>query len=105
MILYNITVKIELESAGDWLAWMRSTHIPQVLAAGGFLSCRMARVDNDDTDGLTYAVQYECESQRQLDDYLQHHAPRLRAEHSEQFADKFVAFRTVLHVLYTIENA
>jgi hypothetical protein len=52
MIVYNVTVKVDLAVAEDWLAWMKTEHIPEVLATGMFISYRMLRILNDeDPDG------------------------------------------------------
>jgi hypothetical protein len=34
MILYNVTVSVDPEIHDEWLAWMKSKHIPDVLATG-----------------------------------------------------------------------
>ena len=36
MIVYNVTVKIEKDIHDDWLAWMKETHIPEVLKTNLF---------------------------------------------------------------------
>jgi hypothetical protein len=41
MILYNVTVKIEADAQEDWLQWMKSTHIPDVMDTGLFLGYRI----------------------------------------------------------------
>ncbi len=96
MIIYNVTVKIETESHEEWLQWMREKHIPEVMETGCFLKHRMLRVLVDDTDGVNYAIQYECESMERLDEYQRDHAPALQKEHAERYKDRFVAFRTLL---------
>jgi hypothetical protein len=56
MILYNVTVSIDPAVAEDWLAWMRSTHIPDVMATGCFEESRISRVQGEEEGGLTYAI-------------------------------------------------
>ena len=60
MFIYNVTVKIDTDLAADWLSWMQTTHIPDVMATGMFLNHRICRLLSNDNDGLTYAIQYEC---------------------------------------------
>jgi len=31
---YTVTAEVEVGAAAEWLAWMRKTHIPEVLATG-----------------------------------------------------------------------
>ncbi|HNL06046.1 MAG: DUF4286 family protein [Chitinophagales bacterium] len=100
MILYNVTVKVELPIAGTWLQWMREDHIPAVMATGMFLSSRMSHLLlQDESDGITYSIQYECSDLATLQKYQAQYAPQLQKEHADKFAPYFVAFRTVLEVL------
>ncbi|MEN9401104.1 MAG: hypothetical protein RL632_2207 [Bacteroidota bacterium] len=99
MILYNVTVSVDPEIAEDWLSWMRSTHIPEVMATGCFLESRISRVHGEEDGGLTYAITYLSPSQAHMDTYSQTHAPLLQRDHSERYAGKFAAFRTVLSVI------
>ena len=61
MIIYNVTVKIEQSLANDWVEWMKSKHIPDVIATGLFSTYRLCRIFEDDADGgMTFATQYFC---------------------------------------------
>lgn len=99
MIIYNVTVKVDNEAHDEWIEWMRSKHIPDVMATGKFVEHQMAKVLVDDTDGVTYAIQYKCATMMDLDDYQENHAPALQREHAERYKDRFVAFRTLLELV------
>lgn len=99
MIVYNVTVKIENSVHDEWLNWMRTVHIPDVLNTGLFSENRMLKVLVDDTDGVTYSIQYTCANMQALETYQAKHAPALQAEHTARYRDKFVAFRTLLEVI------
>lgn len=99
MFIYNVTVKIDTDLAADWLSWMQTTHIPDVMATGMFLNHRICRLLSNDNDGLTYAIQYECTDLATLQRYSTQYAPKLQAEHTNRYANKYVAFRTVMEVL------
>ncbi len=97
MILYNVTVKIDLDVHDDWLNWMQNKHIPDLMQTGLFERHHMAKVLlQDESDGITYAVQYACKDMSTLQLYMAQHAPALQAEHQARYQDKFVAFRTIL---------
>ena len=97
VILYNVTVKVELEINNDWLEWMKTKHIPDVLATGMFFENRIYRVmEEDSSDGFTYAVQYSANNMTDYLRYQEEFAPALQKEHSDRYKDKFVAFRTTL---------
>lgn len=97
MIIYNVTVKVDLDIHDEWLEWMKSKHIPDVLATGMFLSNKIYRVlDQDNSDGITYAIQYSANSMSDYFKYQQEYAPGLQKETADRYKDKFVAFRTLL---------
>lgn len=99
MILYNVTVSIDPAIAEDWVNWMRSNHIPDVMATGCFVESRISRVHGEEEGGVTYAITYLSPSQEKMDEYQQQHAPVLQKDHTERYAGKFAAFRTILSVI------
>lgn len=100
MIIYNVTVKINQEVQEEWLRWMKTEHIPRVMNSGMFIEYRISRLlEQDESDGVTYAIQYLCNSMDQYETYRQEFAPALQQEHSDKYKDKFVAFRTVMEVV------
>lgn len=97
MILYNVTVNVEDSVHDEWLAWMKQSHIPDVMKTGKFTSNKIFRVlGDDDSGGKTYSIQYTCNSMNEFLEYEHNHAQALRAEHTAKFKDKFVSFRTLL---------
>lgn len=100
MLLYNITVKIDRTVAREWVEWMREIHIPDVMMTNQFLEYRFFRILGDiEDDGITYAVQYLCESIDKYRHYQDHFAQKLQADHSERYKDKYVAFRTLMELV------
>lgn len=102
MIIYNVTVSIDPTIHEEWLSWMLSKHIPDVMRTGCFLENKVLRLQQtDESEGITYAFQYTLNSIQDLEHYQSNYASQLQAEHSERYRDKFVAFRTVLEVVAT----
>ncbi len=96
MLVYNVTVKLEPSVVQDWLGWMKTTHIKDVMQTGYFLSSELFEIQTDDQDGRTFSVQYRCEHQGALNSYFKEHALALQAEHKNRYEGKYVAFRTIL---------
>jgi len=99
MILYNVTVSLDPGIQEDWLDWMRTTHIPDVMKTGCFIESRISRVHGEEEGGVTYAVSYVTESEEMYEHYQATHAPSLQKDHSERYAGQFAAFRTMLTIL------
>jgi hypothetical protein len=97
MLLYNVTVGIDKEVEAEWLQYMREKHIPDVLKTGMFLSSKMYKVLHDQEDGtISYSIQYFAKSIEQINQYLEVFAPVLIEQHKKKFANRHVAFRTLL---------
>lgn len=100
MYIYNVTINIEEPYADEWLAWMKATHVPDVLKTGLFTDSKIVRVlADEESGGRTYSIQYYFKTMNDFDMYEQKFAPALRAEHTQKYKDKFVAFRTLLEVI------
>lgn len=100
MILYNVTVNIHESVHDQWMEWMQTKHIKDILATGKFTSARMVRVMvEEEMGGKTYAVQYTTDSMEILQKYYDEDAPRLREEGVLLFGDKMLAFRTELELI------
>jgi hypothetical protein len=99
MIIYNVTVKVEADIASEWVEWMKEEHIPDLMRTGLFVDSKLCRLlEQDETDGKTYVVQYYLDSMESYDTYISEHAPRMREKGFKRFGSKFIAFRTVMAV-------
>ncbi|MGB0427849.1 MAG: DUF4286 family protein [Flavobacteriales bacterium] len=99
-LIYNVTVNISDEKHEDWLHWMQTKHISDVMETGFFEEYRMCKVLSDDPEGQTYSIQYVCTDRAKLNNYLQQHAPKLQEEHKSNFEGHYVAFRTLLEWIH-----
>ncbi len=98
--MYNVTVSVDEAVHLEWLEWMRTIHIPEVMETGYFLENRLCRVHGFEEGGITYAVQYISKSMQDLEEYQAHQAPGLQASHQEKYGAHTAAFRTVLEILH-----
>ncbi|HQU59510.1 MAG: DUF4286 family protein, partial [Phaeodactylibacter sp.] len=100
MILYNVTIKIATDLHQDWLQWMKTVHIPDVMATGLFEEYRLLHIlGEDESEGVTFAIQYFCPSLDVFREYQSKHAKQLQQQHSERYQNQYVAFRTLMEVL------
>jgi hypothetical protein len=97
MIVYNVTVKVEHEINAAWVAWLKNEHADEVVNTGYFTGYKFFKVlVDDESDGITYSIQYSCESMSNYFDYLEKCAPAMREKGKALWGEKFVAFRTIL---------
>jgi hypothetical protein len=99
MYIYNVTINIDASIQDEWLKWMKETHIPEVMKTGCFTESRMVKVLHVNDEGHTYSVQYSFKEMKDIERYQSEFAKKLQADGKERFADKFVAFRTLLEIV------
>lgn len=99
MYIYNVTINIDGSVHNEWLSWIQ-IHIQNVLATGKFVSAKLTQVlVEEEMGGVTYSVQYTTNTREDLDEYYEVHAPELRNDGLNKFADKMISFRTELKVV------
>jgi len=101
MIVYNITTRVHIAIDADWLQWQREEHIPEIMTTGLFSSYTLLRLlEQDDSEGYTYATQFRAESAGHYETYVQQHAPLMRKKALEKWGERIISFRSVLEVIH-----
>ncbi|QDV91224.1 hypothetical protein RAS2_23170 [Phycisphaerae bacterium RAS2] len=96
MLLYEVNAKCDnAATADEWVRWMRVKHLRDVVDAGA-MSGRVLQVDGT---AHAFVAQYEFVSRGELEKYLAHHAPRLRAEGLEKFGERIQYTRRVSELI------
>lgn len=97
MIIYNVTVNVEAGIHEDWLHWMKTIHLPEVMATGCFKQHRFLKLlQPTPEEGVTYAIQYFAASMADYQHYVDQFVPALQAQTKARYGDKAFAFRTLL---------
>ncbi|MBM3416837.1 MAG: DUF4286 family protein [Bacteroidetes bacterium] len=101
MIIYNVTIKVDISIAHEWLAWLRDEHIPDIIGTGCFTDARILQLmEVDESDGPTFAIQYQADSKALYNRYIKEYAAEMRKRATEKWGDKFVASRSVMQVVH-----
>ncbi len=98
MILYNVTCNIPEEIETEWLNWMKTEHIPEVMNTQLFLSYKIFKLltEAEGNEGVNYAIQYFTEHIEKYEIYVRDFGPKLKAKTYSKYGDKVLAFRTLL---------
>jgi hypothetical protein len=99
MLIYNVTINIDENTADEWVQWMKTIHMPEVVSTGCFTESRLCRVFGEEQGGRTYAAQYLCPNITDFDRYQREFAPALQAKTSARYEGKFAAFRTLMEIV------
>ncbi|HEV8287027.1 MAG TPA: DUF4286 family protein [Chitinophagaceae bacterium] len=100
MFVYNITIKVEPKIETEWLKWQKCEHIPEIMATGLFTDYKFFRLlEEEETDGVTYIIQYFISSFERYKKYIEIYAPLLRKKSFEKWGNQFIAFRTIMQTV------
>lgn len=100
MLIYNVTIKADDSIADEWLQWLLNEHIPDVMNTNCFAGYKVVRLlEIDDSEGPTYAVQYNADSKADYNRYIELHAPLLRQKSIDKWGNAFIAFRSLMEVV------
>jgi hypothetical protein len=100
MLIYNVTIQVTHAIHDSWIEWMKIEHIPEVMNTGCFEKYQWVRLlETDETEGITYAVQYYCAEKKNYESYIQRHAPLLRQKGLDKWGNQFIAFRSLMGIV------
>ncbi|MFI2743002.1 DUF4286 family protein [Zhouia sp. PK063] len=100
MYIYNVTSNVDEAINEEWLTWMQTEHIPQMLATGKFSNARLTKVMvEEEMGGVTYSVQYVTDSKATLDEYFAQEAGLMQQAVVKKYGSRVVSFRTELELL------
>ena len=100
MIVYNITLKIDPKIEKNWINWQREEHIPEIMSTKLFSEYKFFHLlEQDETDGMTFVIQYFTPFIENYDLYIEKFAPLLRKKSNEKWGDRVISFRTIMELV------
>ncbi len=80
---------------------MKSQHIPEMLSTGHFERFQILRLrEVDETEGISYAIQFYVSTLDEYNKYILKSAPALRLKAKEQWGDRVIGFRTLMEIVH-----
>lgn len=100
MIIYNVTVTLDLPIEAAWVSWMTDEHMPELMNTGLFLKYQLCKlITEEDLESASYVAQYYLADWADYETYIEAYAPQMRARGLAKFGDQIMAFRTVMKVI------
>ncbi|MBM3414101.1 MAG: DUF4286 family protein [Bacteroidetes bacterium] len=100
MYIYNVTVKVDHPIAREWMQWLKTEHIPEVIGTGCFCNATILElVENVDKEGASFAVQYKTANLEDYKHYITEFAPSLQQKGLDKWGERFIAFRTLMKIV------
>lgn len=101
MIIYEVNIELDTEIISEFNEWL-DEHINKMLQFEGFKSAKKLNSIKDEQYFLT--VQYNVDSQEDLDRYLGNYADQMRMVGFNKFGNKFKAHRRIMNTIKTYPN-
>lgn len=98
--IYNVTIVVDPSIEENWIKWMKTEHIPEVMQTGMFTGYTFTQVfPEQEQDHPSYSVQYRAADLESIKLYMQMYAPELKDKSAKAWGTHAMAFRTLLEVL------
>lgn len=97
-VVYEVNIRVKSEVAEDYVKWLETTHIKDVMKENDFKSSVLFTVlgHEGDTEYRYYTIQSTLDSQEKIENYIVNVAPKMRSLTIEKFGDNFTFERRVL---------
>jgi hypothetical protein len=99
MIIYNETIVMDETIYAEWLNWIKTVHIPAVMATGYFDSYKLLNILDSPNEGVTCCVQYNVADVKRYRQFASQHQGYLQSVHHQKFENKFVMFNTLMQTI------
>jgi predicted GTPase len=96
MIIYNVTCSVDKDILNDWMQWMKSEHIPELMQCGCFVKAHINKVITQADTNTTIAIAYYCNSMSDLHRYQVKFSNIFQEKHRSKYGKHVEAFRTIL---------
>jgi len=100
MLLYNITLIIEMDSENDVISRVKDTLWGEKLPSTDFLP-RLLKMQDSQHEGSTYSLQLQVESESDMLRFREHHLRGLQSNLEIDFPGKVLYFESLME--YIIE--
>ena len=94
MLTYQVKIKIEPAVEKEWLHWMKTIHVPDVIATGLIRSFQILKPSGENQ---LYLFHYHFNSVEDYHHYRAQFAPMLKAHPHKKFPNQFKVERDLLH--------
>ena len=85
---YEVTMEVDSSIAEEWVEYMRSEHIPEVMNTRVFSACQFLRIIEPRKDGIEcFRITYEAVNLSVIQNYRIESSPDLQRKHNERYGE------------------
>ena len=93
MITYQVKISVDARIEEDFIQWMKTQHVPDVIATGLIKSFQILQPQIGEEH--CYYFHYHFTNQQDFDQYTKVFGPKLKADVLERYPNQFEAQRQV----------
>lgn len=102
MVVYEVNLEVERATYPAYYAWL-CEHVREIVALPGFVQAQILEpLELDEiivsAERQQVTASYLLTDETALQNYLKHHAPRLRQQGLDKFGNKFTATRRIFKI-------
>jgi hypothetical protein len=85
---YEVTMEVDSSISEEWVEYMRSEHIPEVMNTGVFSSCEFLRIIKPIKEGYeSFRITYEAKNLAIIQQYRAELSPELQKKHNVRYGE------------------
>ena len=93
-------MQVDIAITEEWITWQKEEHIPEMMATKLFTEFSLYKLlEQEESETITYVVQYSTASKDNYDKFLNQYAPGLRSKALLRWGSRFLAFRTLMELV------
>jgi len=93
MLIYQVKIIIDGSVEKQWLQWMKTVHVPDVIATGLIRSFHILKPEETT---LVYLFHYYFNSSKDYEHYNKQYAPKLKEQPAKKYPNQFRVERSLL---------
>ena len=99
MIIYSVTYALDDSIEQNWVNFMKSVFLPEMMNSGYFEDYTFTRIVPQEGMDTAYNIQYQCFNNEKLELFLSKEKDSIDSSMVNQFSGKFASFFTKLEVI------
>lgn len=100
-MIYTLHIQVEQEFVQNWIEYMKTKHIQDVLQTECFTKAVMYRLDEQNS---IFRIDYYVNSKVELEQYLSRFANQLRDDHVSHFPKGVTISRNLWNPIISLKN-
>lgn len=97
MYVFNVTTQVSHSVSEEWMQWLKEIQLPEIMLSKCFSDFQIYKLlGHDETQGLTFVIQFFVESKESYENFIQNYAEVFRQNSITKWGNEMPSFETLL---------